>query len=360
MIDPKGAVLRGLKQAFARHRIELAAKTALAAGLAWALAPLIPGPAAQYPYYAPLGALITMHPTVADSARNGFQSLLGLGLGIGAAFAVAANADANSLTIALVVGIGVLIGGLPKMGAARDWAPVAALFVLVIGGHRADEFSAAYIVQMALGVGIGFAVNWIIMPPLHFEAVGAAFARHRHALGDQLEDMATAMTESWPPDHEEWAEREGVLTATASEVRQAVGQAELSARANPRRERRSRDLRRDLDDVRAIERVTFQIQDITEVLASAIWEESSGTSVPHEVTDLIAEALNATAAMIRGWTDDGDVPDLADQAQAAVDGLNSGILSAASGEASVSAASSVAMSLRRVISTVRARAGSTA
>ncbi|WP_336852252.1 hypothetical protein [Sinomonas albida] len=106
--------------------------------------------------------------------------------------------------------------------------------------------------------------------------------------------------------------------------------------------------------------MTFQIQDITEVLASAIWEDSSGTSVPHEVTDLIAEALNATAAMIRGWTDDGDVPDLADQAQAAVDTLNSGILSAASAEASVSAASSVAMSLRRVISTVRARAASSA
>jgi hypothetical protein len=209
-------------------------------------------------------------------------------------------------------------------------------------------------------MGIGFAVNWLILPPLHFQAVGSAFARHRHALADQLDDIAAAMTESWPPDHDEWAHREELLSQTASGVRQAVTQAELSARANPRRRRYSRDLTRDLKDVRAMERITFQVQDITDVLASTIWEEHAGTTVPPELTDELAAALTATAELVRGWTDDGDVPGLTDQAQAAVDGLSSALQATASHDDSVNATASVAMSLRRVIGTVRARAGSTA
>jgi len=49
--------------------LQLAAKAALAAGLAFAIAPLMPGSAAEYPYYAPLGALVSKYHNVAGSFR---------------------------------------------------------------------------------------------------------------------------------------------------------------------------------------------------------------------------------------------------------------------------------------------------
>lgn len=350
----RSSALSGLRKAVARSRLELAGKTALAAGLAWWVGPLMPGPAAHYPYYAPLGALVTMYPTVADSARKGLQSLLGLGLGIGVAFAVATFTGANAVAVAAVVGLGVLVGGLPRMGAASDWVPMAGLFVLVIGGQRADTFSLAYLLQMGVGVGIGFAVNWLILPPLHFKAISSAFARQRHALAGQLEDMAEAMDESWPPDHSDWAERDEQLARTAGEVRQAVHRAEVSARANPRRRRHPRDLGADLKDLRAIERLTFQVQDITDVLASAIWEERAGTTVPPELAPELGTALRASSKVVRAWGED-DVEGLVEEAEEALAVLSTGFAEVISRDASVNAAASVAMSLRRTVQIVRNR-----
>ncbi|MCS3843801.1 hypothetical protein [Microbacterium sp. AK031] len=49
-------------------------------GIAWALAPHMPGVTDEYPYYAPLGALLSMYPTLMESAKSGVQTLLGPGL----------------------------------------------------------------------------------------------------------------------------------------------------------------------------------------------------------------------------------------------------------------------------------------
>jgi hypothetical protein len=50
------------RAATAGPRLLLAAKTALAVGIAWTVAPFVPGVAEQYPYYAPLGALVSCTP----------------------------------------------------------------------------------------------------------------------------------------------------------------------------------------------------------------------------------------------------------------------------------------------------------
>ena len=178
----RDVTLRSLSRGFAPSRLELAAKAALAAGIAWAVAPFMPGPAAEHPYYAPLGALVSMYPTVAGSLRNGLQSLLGLALGIGVAVAVGSFAGTSALSVAAVIGIGILVGGLPGKPTASDWVPLAGLFVLVIGGRSPDDFSFAYMLQMAVGVAIGLAVNWLILPPLRFRGIAAASSRHVDSL----------------------------------------------------------------------------------------------------------------------------------------------------------------------------------
>ena len=350
----RDVTLRSLSRGFAPSRLELAAKAALAAGIAWAVAPFMPGPAAEHPYYAPLGALVSMYPTVAGSLRNGLQSLLGLALGIGVAVAVGSFAGTSALSVAAVIGIGILVGGLPGKPTASDWVPLAGLFVLVIGGRSPDDFSFAYMLQMAVGVAIGLAVNWLILPPLRFRGIAAASSRHVDSLARQLEEMSAALVESWPPDHEEWAGRDVQLAETASRVREAVHDAEESAKANPRRRHHPRDLTEDFRDLRSLERMTFQVQDITDVLASVIWEERAGTTVPPEVSEELAAALSATAHLVRGWDAD-DVGDRLERAQAAVDALSSALRAAATEDVSVNATASMAMSMRRIVGTVRRR-----
>lgn len=330
-----------------------AAKTAFAAWLAWSIAPLMPGPAAAYPYYAPLGVLVSMHPTVAASARHGLQSLLGLALGIGTAFAVTSVSEPSALAIAAVVGLGVLIGGLPRLGTASEWIPMAALFVLVLGGSNAEGFSFAYVLQMALGVGIGFAVNWLIFPPLYLERVEPALAGHQRGLSRQLRDMASAMVEQWPPDHEDWAGRSDELDRAADEVRRAVEEAELSAKANPRSRRRADSLARHLAGLRNVERLTFHVQDITDVLASAIWEKDAGTVIPDgAVTQALSGALENTAGLVDAWREDRVDAERLKEAKESVGQLSQAVREAAAGQASVNAAASVAMSLRRIITVI--------
>ena len=349
-----GRLLPALRQAVTGHRLLFAAKTAVAAGLAWYLAPLMPGTAAAYPYYAPLGVLVSMHPTVAASAKHGLQSLLGLGLGIAMAFAVTTVATPNALAVAVVVGLGVVIGGLPRLGSASEWVPMAALFVLVLGYSNAQGFSFAYVLQMGMGVAVGFAVNWLILPPLHLEGIDPAIDGHQRALSKQLRDMASAMTESWPPNHEDWASRSGELARTATAVRNAVQAAKLSAKANPRSRRRARRLPGDLAGLRTVERLTFHVQDVTDVLASVIWEEDAGTVIPEGVPPNLAEALEDVAEMIRQWRhgDAEDFKNALDEARDSVATLSETVTEAAAGQAPVNATASVAMSLRRMITVV--------
>ncbi|UXM91870.1 FUSC family protein [Paenarthrobacter sp. JL.01a] len=347
-------LIPALRKTVTRHRLLFAAKTAVAAGLAWYLAPFMPGPAAEYPYYAPLGALVSMHPTVADSAKHGLQSLAGLVLGIGMAFAVTTVAAPTVLSVAVVVGLGVLIGGLPRLGSASEWIPMAALFVLVLGDSNAEGFSFAYVLQMALGVTVGFAINWLIFPPLHLDDIDPAIAGHQGALSRQLKDMAQAMNESWPPNHEAWASRSDELSMTAAAVRTAVHQAELSAKANPRSRRRATRLPSDLAGLRTLERLTFHVQDVTDVLASAIWEEGAGTVIPDTAIKPLSDALESVAAVVDHWRDEGsgELSNSLAHAQDSINALSDAVTEAAAQQSPVNAPASVAMSLRRILTVV--------
>ncbi len=292
-----------MSAAFAAQRLQLAAKAALAAGLAFLIAPLMPGAAAQYPYYAPLGALVAMYHNVAGSVRQGLQALIGLSLGIGLAFILVNVTDPSPLTVAVFMGIGVLLGGLPLIGSGSDWIPTAALLVLLVGGSNPDDFSFGYLVQMGAGVAVGIGVNFLIFPPLHLNAAASSLADLRRALGRQLTDMGSALKEQWPPEHEEWSSRSEELAAAARSVRHLVKEADASRRANPRRKLHPRDVEGDYRDLRNLERVTFHIQDMTDVLTDVIWDSDVPYDVPVQDSGPLADAMTATGSYLTASAD---------------------------------------------------------
>lgn len=87
-------------------------KIAVAVAIAWTLSPFLPGDAQELRYYAPLGALLSMHPTLMRSLRSALQTLAGLAVEIALAGAVLLLSEPSVWTISRVIGLGSLIGGM--------------------------------------------------------------------------------------------------------------------------------------------------------------------------------------------------------------------------------------------------------
>ena len=107
-----------MREAVRPARLLLVGKTALAVGLAWSIAPHMPGVVDDYPYYAPLGALVSMYPTLLGSVRSSLQTLFGLATGIALASAVVLTIGPNWWTIPLVIGLAMLVSGTGWFGSA--------------------------------------------------------------------------------------------------------------------------------------------------------------------------------------------------------------------------------------------------
>ncbi|AIX99916.1 hypothetical protein ART_0318 [Arthrobacter sp. PAMC 25486] len=347
-----------VKSTVTGQRVLLALKAALAVGIAWLLAPLMPGTADDYPYYAPLGVLVSMYPTFMGSVRTGLQTLVGILLGVALAAGVLLLGTPNVLSISLAVGAGVLLAGLPRLGAGSDYVPVATLLVLIIGGNNADAFSLGYGLQMALGVLVGLVVNVSIFPPVVLDAAQARIARARGTLIDQLDDAAAALIEQWPPSHEDWAGRRHVLDDAVVEVRRSVNEAAESQRANPRAYRRSRHrvLADSYEDLAVLESITFYVRDLTEVLAGAIWEGPLDLWLRDGLREPMERCLSATAAVLRAW-DEGTVgPETFTGADKSLSALTEAVAATQSSDvAALAPGGAVALDMQRILNALRGR-----
>ncbi|QEE61086.1 FUSC family protein [Salinibacterium sp. dk2585] len=276
-------------------RLVLAFKTALAAGVAWPVGHLLPG-VDEYSYYAPLGALIVMMPTLMSSLRSTLQTALGLLIGIGLAFAVIFSPLPGSLSVAIAVGLGVLLGGLGGLGAGRDYVPIAALFVLVLGGANADDFSLGYLVQMGVGMLVGVTINAAIMPPLWIQESSASVSGLRQRIAETLDDLALRVVDG--------SELHGSLDQVR-EIDSALREAESTAadaaesrRLNPRARRHHYDIDEDFDDLLALTRLASQLRHVIED-AQARRDCLEGASDPASAT--VELVLRRLADLLRAW-----------------------------------------------------------
>ncbi len=332
-------------------RLQLALKAGLAAGIAFAIAPFMPGSAADYPYYAPLGALVAMYENVAGSMRQGLQTLVGLAIGVGLAFMLFSLGEPTPLTVAVVMGLGVILAGLPRIGSGRDWIPTAALLVLLVGGHNPDTFSFGYLFQMGVGVTVGIVVNLVVFPPLHFRAAALSIAELRLALAQQLWDMGKALRESWPPEHEDWSRRSDALAAHARSVRLAVEKADASRQANPRRRLHPRDMELDYRNLRDLERTTFHIQDVTQVLSDVIWAKDTPFIIPDVDAAPLGDVMSSVGDVLRAMEEEPPErqSELVDSAGAAIDQLTSRLAAEHRSTDAPSAVESILVSLHRML-----------
>ena len=267
----------------------------LAVGLAWAIAPHMPGVTDDYPYYAPLGALVSMYPTLMGSAKSSLQTLFGLVTGIALATLIVVTVGPTWWSIPLVVGLGVLVSGTGWFGVGREYVPMAALFVLIIGGQNADDYSLGYLTQMAVGVVVGLAVNMLLAPAPLTAAAAAKIDAFRAQLGDHLHDIGFAVSESWPPEHETWADDAASLAETTSSLRMALAQADESRRGNPRARGHRADTGHIHEELARLDRVAHLIRDISDAVADTIWDRPGALALDPALPEPLSDACHAVA-----------------------------------------------------------------
>ena len=197
---------------------------------AWALARYAAGQ--QDPYFAPLAALLGVSPTVARSVREGLRYVAGFVLGAVLSIPVALVLGPSIAGIAVVVLAGVVIGSWRRLGGQSTQVTFTALFVLLIGGYQPLHYLFPRLIDVAIGVVIGLAVNVLVFPPLQLRPAEHAVRRWGGDIAAALDDLAG---EGPPvPPGKSWPRHDRQLSEAVEQARAAARNARESLRWNPR------------------------------------------------------------------------------------------------------------------------------
>ncbi|MFI2364089.1 aromatic acid exporter family protein [Promicromonospora sp. NPDC019610] len=284
---------------WARHpRWAVAVKGATAAALAWFVALLAPAPFAEYPYYAPLGAVVAVSGTAVRSARESAQAVGAVLLGAVIARAVDTAVGSSVLSVALVVAVALLCAGWRVFGDMGTWVATSALFVLVLGGPHPLEFIGVFSGLLVVGAAIGVAIN-LLLPPLPLTPSELALDRLRDVLVDQLELLAERLERQGPLLAEEWQRRRHELTPTTDRTRHVLAGTRESTRVNRRARRYDERTTAQARRAQELGVAADVVDEIVRLLAE--WEHTGQAHValgPH-LRPALAGALRAYAAALR-------------------------------------------------------------
>jgi uncharacterized membrane protein YgaE (UPF0421/DUF939 family) len=301
-----------LRSAAWRHpRLLLAGKTALAAGAAWLLVQPFGGFVDDYPYYAPLGAVVATSTSVVGAARTAAQAVAAILAGAALAVTVNALPLAEPLAIAIGIGIGVLVAGVRGFGTMGSWVPFATLFVLLIGSDDPAEYVAAYGGLTALGAALGVAVN-LVVPQLPLTPATLAQERLREQLADQLDLLADGLDHAEPLSPDDWAELRLALHPQARRVEELVQATSEARRANWRARRWAEAADRGEEQARALQRLTGCVDEVISLVGDVRTAVHADEELAAGLRERSSAALRAVAAMLRsveGEAEEGEEPD---------------------------------------------------
>lgn len=277
------------------ERIDVVVKTVVAAVIAWWLARLLPG--AGTPYFAPMGALVTVYPTAQRSVREGLRyagSFL-----IGAAIATPAGIllGASALSIAITLLATLTVGYWRRLGDQGFQVAVTALFVLLFGGEHAWEYTLPRLADLGVGITVGLLVNVVVLPPLYLEPAKRSLAGLGAAVEDALGELAEIVGDpgrGWA----RWRELSGELERGERDARSAFDRADESVRWNLRVLSPQRPQPPSVADMAALEGAAALTREIGTLLREAVDDRERGGFDP-EFTHRLAATLTAAGEAAR-------------------------------------------------------------
>ena len=248
-----------------RTQLLLAAKVAVGAGIAWAVA-LAVDPNGL-PYLAPLAVLLIVQPTVYDSLSRAFQRVVGVVLGVAAALAVSHFLTPSGWSIAIIIFAGLLLGWSVRLGPQGVvQVPVSALLVFAVGSAT-PGYGGRRVVDTLIGSAIAvLAVLVSPSAPAPERVVSDALAPLRQCR-DLLIDIGSAISSAWTLQQAEVWRKDGLglVQATAMARRTHEGH-QLTARWNARARRQRHVLERADEALRIGEQVAIQTRSIARAL----------------------------------------------------------------------------------------------
>lgn len=279
-------------------RVELAAKAAAAATIAWQLALWLPfAPAETYPYYAPLGAVVATHTSIASSIRGSLQSVLAVITGAVVGVLVMAAGLPGLATIPVVVASGTLLAGLRVFGEMNGWVTTVALFVLVIGYGDPLNYLLAYTGLTLMGAVVAITVTMLV-PTVPAAQTTRALRQLARTLADQLDDLARGLDADLPPTSEQWRRRSQSIAPVLASVRDRSQDVRTSLRGNPRARREHAVVERQRHEAIVLDAIATRVEDLTDLILDVRGAQPS-ISVDMHLRRPTAEVLRAAATAVR-------------------------------------------------------------
>lgn len=212
-------------------------KTVLAAVVAWVLAASVLD--LPQPFLAPWSALLVVHATVYRTFSKGSQQVAATVVAVVLASAVGETLGLTTTAIALLLVVALVLGAVPWLGAEATTIATTGLVVLTTG-FDSDVMLISRLLDTAIGVAVGLAVNALVWPPLRRHTAAKALDRVDDAVGELLVDMADGLATSGSvEDARAWVERTRDIDEDLDQAWALVRQAQESARMNPRRSARA-------------------------------------------------------------------------------------------------------------------------
>jgi len=281
--------------------VQRGVRAALAAALAWQVAVLLPPPLSDYAYYAPLGAVIAVHPTVADSAAAAWRTVVAILLGFGLAVAVheLTTPLPGALTIALIVALAVGIEQWPVLKEHASWVSFAAVLMLTVGTANPARYAVSYAGLTLLGAAIGVLVTTLLFPPMQLTTAVRRIATTRGLLTRHLHDIAGGLRNGAVPTPDEWQHRGRELEVALDRMRAAEGLVERARRANPRARRWGGTAASIREQSRALDRVAVLVDDLTMLVVEFQPHRRGLDRIDGGTGWVLADALDSLARVVR-------------------------------------------------------------
>jgi uncharacterized membrane protein YgaE (UPF0421/DUF939 family) len=293
MVDAVFRLLGGIRSSRTVHAL----KVAVAASAAWLVTMPMGGPADEYPYYAPLGAVTSMVGSIAGSFRATASSIVAIALGAIPAVLTVALPIRPVIGIAVVIFVGTWLSGSTRLGPMASWVPMSGLFILLIGSADPFRFGLSYLGLITLGAAVGLVVD-ALWPSLPLLATQHTLEALREELAAQMCDLADGLDSDPLPSVEEWREHRRDVDFHEREMHRMVAQTRDARRANWRAGRWRVEAERQYRQARALEDLAYLVEEAYDLVTRTEHADREQVALGAHLRPLAARALTSTADVL--------------------------------------------------------------
>ncbi|PKV75428.1 FUSC family protein [Pontibacter ramchanderi] len=270
-------------------------KTAFAASLSWFVASTLLQ--SEYPYFAPIAAIITVQVTVLDSVNKATQRIVGIIGGVLLSMLLGHWLSINAFSIFLVILLGMGISKALRMNPQIiSQVAISSLLVLAFG-HTEEGYAFERIIETVLGSGIAVLINALIVPQNAIPDVERSVVGYSNLSAETLISLSRLIDTS--SKRKQFGRREvDALIRESVDSRKTLDLAEQSLKYNLLLTHKRIALSRLAVHINNLESITIQIRGIRRSLADLqrIKPFRSSFSVKEQLQVAMEATANSIAA----------------------------------------------------------------